>query len=103
MLEVGRILRLTRRQILTRILLPSALPSILTGIQLALIYSWLATVGAEYFMTVGPGIGGLVIEGRERFDMGLVMLGVVVLGAVGYAINRLAAATGTRLAPWRQA
>ena len=103
LLEVGRILRLTRRQILTRILLPSALPSILTGIQLALIYSWLATVGAEYFMTVGPGIGGLVIEGRERFDMGLVMLGVVVLGAVGYAINRLAAVIGTRLAPWRQA
>ena len=44
-----------------------------------------------------------MIEGRERFDMGLVMPGVVVLGVVGYAINRLAAAIGTRLAPWRQA
>ena len=32
-----------------------------------------------------------MIEGRERFDMGLVMPGVVVLGVVGYAINRLAA------------
>jgi sulfonate transport system permease protein len=103
LLEVGRVLRLTRRQILTRIVLPAALPSILTGVRLALIYAWLATIGAEYFMTVGPGIGGLVIEGRERFDMGLVMLGVVVLGLVGYLVGRLADAVGTRLAPWRQA
>jgi sulfonate transport system permease protein len=57
----------------------------------------------ELALTHRPGIGGLVIEGRERFDMGLVMLGVVVLGVVGYSINRLAAAIGTRLAPWRRA
>lgn len=103
LLEVGTVLRLSRRQRLARIFLPSALPSILTGVQLSLIYAWLATVGAEYFMTVGPGIGGLVVEGRERFDMGLVMLGVLVLGLVGYAMSRAAGALGDRLAPWRAA
>ncbi len=43
----------------------AALPSIATGVHLALIYAWVASVGAEYYMTVGPGIGGLIIAGAN--------------------------------------
>jgi sulfonate transport system permease protein len=85
------------------VFLPSAIPSVVTGIHLALIFSWLATVGAEYFMTVGPGIGGLITEGRERFHMDLVMLGVLVLGTVGWLLNKLATLAETRLVRWRAA
>jgi sulfonate transport system permease protein len=101
LVEVGRALKFSRWQFLRRVYLPSALPSILTGVHLALIYSWVASVGAEYFMTVGPGIGGLIIAGRERFQMDLVMLGILVLGLVGYSINRLASALEARLLRWR--
>lgn len=52
---VGQTLKFTQVQLITKLYLPSALPSILTGVHLALIYSWVASVGAEYFMTVGPG------------------------------------------------
>jgi sulfonate transport system permease protein len=72
LVEVGAMLTFTRAQLIARVFLPSALPSVLTGIHLALIFSWLATVGAEYFMTAGSGIGGLITEGRERFQMDLV-------------------------------
>jgi sulfonate transport system permease protein len=101
--EVGRVLTFTRWQFLRRLFIPAALPSMLTGIHLALIYAWLATVGAEYFMTAGPGIGGLIIEGRDRFDMSQVMLGVVLLGLVGYALNHAAGALEHRLLRWRAA
>jgi sulfonate transport system permease protein len=101
LIEVTKVLQFTLWQRLRRLYIPSALPSILTGIHLGLIYSWLATVGAEYFMTVGPGIGGMVIAGRERFQMDLVMLGVVILGAVGYALNALASRIETRALAWR--
>lgn len=101
--EVGAMLTFTGAQRLRRIVLPAALPSILTGVHLALIYSWLATVGAEYFMTVGPGIGGLVIEGRERFAMELVLLGVVALGLVGFLLNLLAGALERHLTSYRHA
>ena len=101
LLEVGRALRFRPWQRVTKIYLPSALPSIATGIHLGLIYSWLATVGAEYFLAVGPGIGGLVIAGRERFDMALVMVGVIILGLVGFLLNRLAGAAEARLLRWR--
>ncbi|MBB4171325.1 ABC transporter permease [Rhizobium sp. BK538] len=101
LVEVGRALRFRPWQRITKIYLPSALPTIATGIHLGLIYSWLATVGAEYFLAVGPGIGGLVIAGRERFDMALVMVGVIILGLVGFALNRLASAAEARLLRWR--
>jgi len=100
--EVGDVFRFSRWQAIRLIYLPSALPSILTGIHLALIYAWLATIGAEYFMAAGPGIGGLIIAGRERFEMDLVMLGIVVLGSVGFAIDRIATVIEHRLVRWRQ-
>ncbi|MCJ2056933.1 ABC transporter permease [Methylobacterium sp. J-048] len=103
LVEVGRALRFSRWQIVRRIFLPSAAPAILTGVHLALIYAWLATVAAEYFMTVGPGIGGLIIAGRERFQMDLVMLGVVILGCVGFALNQAATAIEARALRWRGA
>ncbi len=52
-------------------------------------------------MTVGPGIGGLIIAGRERFQMELVMLGVVILGAVGFLLNHIATLIEARLLRWR--
>jgi sulfonate transport system permease protein len=88
---------------LRRVYLPAALPSILTGVHLALIYAWLATIGAEYFMTTGPGIGGLIIEGRDRFAMDLVMLGVLLLGLIGFALNCIAEFAEHRLLRWRVA
>ena len=101
LLEVARALKFNARQKALRVYIPSAMSSIATGVHLGLIYAWLATVGAEYFLAVGPGIGGLVIAGRERFDMALVMVGVFVLGFVGFALNRLAYALEAYLLRWR--
>jgi sulfonate transport system permease protein len=101
LVEVARTLTFTRWQPVTRLYLPSALPSIATGVHLALIYAWVASIGSEYFMTIGPGIGGLIIAGRERFQMDLVILGILILGLVGFLINRGASAIEARLLRWR--
>jgi sulfonate transport system permease protein len=103
LVEVARTLTFTRWQVITRLYLPSALPSIATGVHLALIYAWVASIGSEYFMAVGPGIGGLIIAGRERFEMDLVMLGVLILGLVGFLINRGASLIEARLLSWQRA
>jgi len=103
LIEVARALTFTRCQMIARLYLPSALPSIATGVHLSLIYAWVASVGAEYFMTVGPGIGGLIIAGRERFQMDLVILGILILGLVGFLINFGASAVETLLSPGRPA
>ncbi|SDR51973.1 sulfonate transport system permease protein [Paraburkholderia fungorum] len=91
-IEVARAFRYTRLQLVAHVILPAALPSIFTGIYLALIYSWLATLGAEYLLVSGSGIGNLLIDGSEQFRMDLVLLGIIVVGLTGWALNSLARA-----------
>ena len=101
LVEVARVLRFTRWQLLWRVVLPGATPSIFAGIHLALIYAWLATLGAEYLLVSGQGIGDTMIDGREHFKMDLVLFGVVVVGLVGFALNWIATRIERRLLAWR--
>jgi sulfonate transport system permease protein len=100
-IEVARVLRFSRLQMLSRVVLPSASPSIFAGIHLALIYAWLATLGAEYLLVAGQGIGNTMIDGRERFEMDLVIFGVIVVGLVGFTLNWVATQFERRLLAWR--
>lgn len=100
-IEVGRVYGFGLWQQLTRVIAPSAASSVFTGVQLALIYSWLATLGSEYLMASGPGIGNTLIDGREHFQMDLVLFGVAVIGLVGYALNAITSALERRLLAWR--
>jgi sulfonate transport system permease protein len=100
-LEVARVYRFSRWQVIRKVIFPAALPSIFAGIQLALIYSWLGTLGAEYLLVPAPGIGNLMIEGREALAMDKVLLGVILAGAVGASLNVIAGKVETRVLRWR--
>jgi sulfonate transport system permease protein len=96
LLDVGRVFRYSKWQTVNRIVIPAALPSIFTGVYLALIYSWLATLGAEYLLVAGSGIGNTLVDGSEQFRMDLVVFGVIVIGITGWALNSLARAVQRR-------
>lgn len=100
-LEVARVYEFSVWQTLARVIAPAAAPSLFTGIQLSLIYTWLATLGAEYLLASGKGIGNTLIDGREHFWMDLVLFGVVVVGLVGFALNWVLGAIEKRLLAWR--
>ncbi|TWH64103.1 sulfonate transport system permease protein [Azomonas agilis] len=99
--EVAQVLRLSPLQRLRYLVLPSAAPALFTGLHLGLIYAWLATLGAEYFFSAAPGIGNSMIDGREHFHMDQVLYGLMVVGAVGLLLNRLAQSLERRLLRWR--
>ncbi|OXI37127.1 ABC transporter permease [Burkholderia aenigmatica] len=90
--DVARALRYSRLQLVRHVILPAALPSIFTGLYLGLIYSWLATLGAEYLLVAGSGIGNTLIDGSEQFRMDLVLFGIIVVGVTGWALNAIARA-----------
>ena len=96
LLEVARVFRYSKWQTVAHVVLPAALPSVFTGIYLALIYSWLATLGAEYLLVAGSGIGNTLVDGSEQFRMDLVVFGVIVVGVTGWALNALARAVQRR-------
>ena len=101
LLEVARVLGFGRLRTWSRVIVPAAAPSIFAGIHLGLIYAWLAALGAEYLLVSGQGIGNLMIDGREHFRMDQVLLGVVVVGAVGFALNWIAGRLEARALAWR--
>ncbi|MFC4273976.1 ABC transporter permease [Achromobacter aloeverae] len=103
LLEVARVYGYSRTQAFFHVVLPAATPAIFTGVYLALIYSWLATIGAEYLLVAGVGIGNLLIEGSEHFQMDLVIFGMIVVGVVGWLMNAITRKLEHRLARLRGA
>jgi sulfonate transport system permease protein len=100
-IDVAKVFRFNRWQVWRRAIFPSALPSIFAGLHLALIYSWLGTLGAEYLLAAGPGIGNLMIDGRERFAMDQVLLGVILAGIIGFALSGVASLAEGHVLRWR--
>jgi len=99
-LEIARVLCLKPHRVLLKIILPTALPAIMTGLRLGLIYAWLATIGAEYLFTTTTGIGSMMMDARDLFRMDLVILGMAVIGGIGFALNLILSRLG-RLSLWR--
>lgn len=101
--EVARVYAFTRRQVLTKLVLPAAAPQILTGLRLGLIYAWIATIGAEFLLSsYGHGLGNIVFKGRAAFNIELIIVGMLAIGAIGYGFNRLADLVEARALRWRR-
>lgn len=99
--EVARVFRFTPLQLARRVIFPAAAPAVFAGIQLGLFYAWLGTLGAEYLLAAGPGIGNLMTEGRESLQMDKVLLGVILAGAVGATLTAFAGLIERRALRWR--
>lgn len=72
-----------------RVILPAALPQIITGIRIALGVAWLVVVAAE-MIAVNSGLGYLIIDARnagKRYD--LVVAGMVLIGGIGLVLDLL--------------
>lgn len=94
--EVARVLAYTRWQRIVKVVLPAAVPTLATGVRLAFTKAWLALVVVE-LVASSEGLGYLIVYGRQLFQLDLVMASVVVVGAVGFVINRLLDALEKRL------
>ncbi|WP_420886520.1 ABC transporter permease [Bordetella pseudohinzii] len=86
--EVARVYGYTRRQEVLEVILPLATPTIFTGLRLGFTKAWLSLVVVE-LVASSEGLGYLIVYGRQLFQLDLVMAAVIVVGAVGYAIDRL--------------
>ena len=82
-------------------LLPHALPGILTGLKQGLNFAGVAVVTAEVFMTASPGLGNLLEYGQTNLRTDLVLIAVATIGLLGYSITLIIARIETRLLRWR--
>ncbi len=97
--EVARVHGLSRWRTLRRLTLPAVLPSIRTGLELALMTAWIGAIGAEYAIGTGLGLGAYLAMARDVFRMDLVLAGVLLLAISSHVFGRLALSSLTRLTP----
>jgi sulfonate transport system permease protein len=99
LLEMGRVVGLSRLQQIRAAILPGALPSILLGLRLALTNAWLALVIAE---TVGApaGIGFMATNAREFLQTDVIVLVIVLYALIGLTTDLIARALERRLLAW---
>lgn len=89
------------RQIFIQVVVPGALPSIFTGLQIAIGISWFSLVAAE--MVSGEyGLGYLINTAYTRIQYPTIAIGMITLGMVGYATSAMVRLVGRRLTEWRE-
>lgn len=87
LLEAAAMLGTRPSRTLTRVVVPAALPSILSGMRIALGFGWVVVVVGE---TVGirTGLGAMIIEAQETSKTDLIVAGMVLIGLAGFATDR---------------
>ena len=89
------------RQLFFRVILPAALPEMLTGIRLGVALSFFVIVISE-FIGAERGLGYLINDGRNFFLVPQMLGAAVLLGALGYAGNALVRVAERRLLRWQR-
>jgi ABC-type nitrate/sulfonate/bicarbonate transport system permease component len=89
------------RELMWQIVLPAALPQILTGLQVALPISLIVAIVAEMVMG-GYGLGGAMMSASRFANSPGVFAGIVEIAIVGYALIKLMAVLRRHLLVWHQ-
>jgi ABC-type nitrate/sulfonate/bicarbonate transport system permease component len=97
----ARSLGASERQLLREIILPAALPQILTGLQVALPISMIVTIVTEMMMG-GQGLGGAMIAASRFADSPGVFAGIVEIAVAGLCLVRGIAVLRRHLLVWHQ-
>ena len=77
------------RRLFVKVIVPGALPYILTGLRLGLAQAWRTLVGVEMLAAVPWGLGWMIFGAREFLNTDVMLAGVVVIGALGLALEKL--------------
>ncbi|HEY2533897.1 MAG TPA: ABC transporter permease [Xanthobacteraceae bacterium] len=91
LVNVGRVLRLPWHSKLTKIVLPSALPLIFTGLRLSLGVGWMVLIAAE-MLAQNPGLGKFVwdeFQNGSSESLAKIMVAVFTIGIIGFVLDRI--------------
>ncbi len=99
LLEVGRAFRCSERQLWTNIVLPAALPFIVTGLRLAVGRGLIGMVLADLYTAIS-GIGYLIVRTASTYQVDKMFVPIVTLGLLGVSLTALLRLFETYVAPW---
>ena len=101
-INVRRVLQLSPQKFFFKILIPSALPYIFTGLRIAIGLAWLAIIAAEIVMSGIVGIGFFIWDAYQNNYISDIILALVYIGGVGLLLDRGMAYLQTLILPGEQ-
>jgi NitT/TauT family transport system permease protein len=99
MRNLTRILRMGRLEAIRRVELPYALPSIFSGIKIAVTLSVIGAIVAE-FVGSNTGLGYLIVQGEGNIEMPLIFACVIVVSILGYVLFAIVGVAERLMIPW---
>jgi nitrate/nitrite transport system permease protein len=91
LVNVSKVLRLNWFTHITKIVIPSSIPMIFTGLRLSLSVGWMVLIAAE-MLAQNPGLGKFVwdeFQNGSSNSLGRIMVAVITIGLIGYMLDRL--------------
>jgi NitT/TauT family transport system permease protein len=98
-IQVARIMGASKRQIFTKVILPSILPGLFMTLRLNLFSAWMVVLIAEA-VGVGSGLGQIVMMARSTFNSSLVFFCMTLIGLLGFLVDQLLRIVQKRLLWW---
>ncbi len=86
-IEAARVLGAGRRQVLVKVILPGAAPTILTGVRVAGGIAWRVIVAAEIFPGTRGGLGYMIATAHAQASYEYAFAGIIVIGMIGLALD----------------
>jgi taurine transport system permease protein len=86
LIEAAQTLGARHWQMITEVLLPASVPSIVAGLRVSAGLGWQSLVGAE-LIVASSGIGYVLVKGQASISTSIVMSGMIAIGLVGFAID----------------
>jgi len=99
--ELARVLHLSRRELITHIVLPGAMPQILTGLRQSLGVAWLALVVAEQINT-NAGLGFIISQATQFLRNDVIIVALLVYCVLGLLTDWLVRILERRALSWRR-
>jgi taurine transport system permease protein len=90
----------TRWQVLRHVILPAAMPEILTAMRIGIGFGWTTLVAAE-MVAATRGIGYMVLSASQFLQTAVVIMGIVVIAGIAYLFDLLMRLIERRVVPWK--
>lgn len=92
LIEAAQMLGTPGRRVVTEVLLPASVPSIISGLRVSAGLGWQSLVGAE-LIVASAGVGYLMVQGQANMSTTTVMSGMIAIGVVGLLLDMALRAT----------
>jgi len=99
--KVARVYGGGKLYVLTHVVIPTVLPDILGGMRVAMGAAWLTIVAAELAGGTNEGLGRMMVNYAELLKISEIVVGMIIIGAIGFALNEILLLVEKRLFRWR--